>query len=251
MTDTHFVDSWDDPSHGADWDSGLQWDVNIGPSLGDVEPYAALVTSAYNQQPKFMAMLRGVLQGVADNIAVMELLSEKFDLDSAVDSQLDVVGQWVGVTRNITVPLEDVYFTLGDPDLGFGSGAWFSQFDPISGLVVLSDDQYRILLRARIARNQWDGTIPGAYSVWAIAFAGTNLDILIQDLENMHMIMALVGIDIDAVTLALFRGGYLSLKPEGVSVTYLTPSVSGAPYFGFGIDNEFVAGFGEGAWGLV
>lgn len=249
MVDPHVVDTWDDPSQGADWDSGLQWDVNVPESLGDPEQFLALVTSEHNKRPNFMAMVRAVVQPFADNMVTVGSFTGLFDLDVAVGEQLDMIGEWVGVTRNIAVPLDGVYFTIGDANLGFGSGAWFTTFDPISGLVVLSDSEYRTLIRARIARNQWDGTIPGAYAIWAIVFEGTGLDIIIIDQENMHMTLALLGTDIDAVTLALFRGGYLSLKPEGVAVTYITPTVPGAPYFGFGIDNEFVAGFGEGAWG--
>ena len=251
MTDPHFISDWDDPSQGADWYSGLQWNVNIGPSVGDVTPYTDLITSEYNQQPNFMSMLSLVFQPIADNMAAMRSMPVLFNLDDAVGQQLDFVGEWVGVSRDIAVPLTGVYFTIGDPGLGFGSGTWFSEFDPISGLVVLPDANYRTLIRARIARNRWNGSIPDAYAIWDELFASDGIGILIIDLENMHMIMALTGNVPDAVTVALFRGGYLSMKPEGVRVdAYLTPSVPGAPYFGFGIENQYVAGFGVGAWGL-
>lgn len=252
MTDPHIVDSWDDPQKGADWDSGLQWDVTIGPSIGNVQPYLDIITSAHNQKPNFMAMVRAVCQPIADNIAVIQSMSSKFDLDNAHGEQLDIIGQWVGVTRDVSVALTGVYFTIGDPLLGFGAGTWFSTFNPLTGLVVLPDDDYRTLIRARIASNQWDGTIPGAYAIWDVLFAGTGIGILIQDLENMHMIMALTGDITNAVTLALFRGGFLSLRPDGVRVdAYLTPSVPNTPYFGFGVENDAISGFGVGAWGIT
>jgi Protein of unknown function (DUF2612) len=252
VIDPHFVEDWDDPSQGADWDSGLQWDVNVGPSSGTVAAYLALITSEYNQQPNFMAMLAKVFEPVADNIAVMQSMPGLFSLDTAVGEQLDFVGQWIGVSRNIAVPLAGVYFTLDSTTLGFDAGTWFSQFDPVAGVVSLSDDDYRTLLRARIARNQWDGSIPGAYAVWDTLFAGTGLGILIQDLENMHMIMALTGDTTNAVTLALFKGGYLSMDPEGVMVdAYMTPSVPSTPYFGFDVENSAISGFDAGAWGLT
>lgn len=246
------VDSWDDPSTGANWDSGLQWDVNSGVAAGDITPYVSLITSEYNQQPDFVAMITAVLQPVADSMAVIVSLPAAFDVDDAVGDQLDVVGQWVGVSRNISVPLTGVYFSFDDATLGFDQGTWFSPFDPNTGLVVLPDENYRTLIRARIARNQWDGTIPGAYNVWNTAFAGTGIGILIQDLENMHMIQALTGPVPDAVTRALFQGGYLSLKPDGVHVdAYVTPTVPGAPYFGFDVENTAISGFDAGAWGAL
>lgn len=246
------VDTWDDPQTGADWDSGLQWDVNTGNPIGDVSPYLNLVTSEHNQRPKFMAMLAYVMQPIADDIAVLRIMNGKFDVDSASGDQLDVVGKWVGAARNVSVPLTGIYFTLGNLSLGFGSGTWFSLFDPLSGLVILPDEDFRTLIRAKIANNQWDGTIPGAYAVWDTLFTGTGISILIQDLGNMHMIYALTGNVPSAVTLALFRQGYLDLKPEGVKIdAYLTPSVPDIPYFGFGVENSSISGFGVGAWGLI
>lgn len=246
------IDTWDSGAHGADWDSGLQWDVNSGPSFGDVAPYLELVTSEHNQQPKFVSMLAAVFQPIADIIFVTNSFPSLYDVDEAVGQQLDTVGLWVGVSRNVTVPLAGVYFSFDDPLLGFGQGTWFSSFNPISGLVVLDDPSYRILLRARIANNAWNGTIPGAYEVWNAAFTGTGIGILIQDLENMHMILALTGPIPDAVTLALFTGGYLNIKPAGVRIdAYLTPTVPSAPYFGFDLENSSISGFDVGAFGKL
>ena len=197
-------------------------------------------------------MVLASIQPIADNIFTIQQLTEKFDLDVAVGDQLDIVGQWVGVGRQITVPLGNVYFSFDVNGLGFDQGNWFAPFDPVSGIVLLPDQNYRTLLRARIARNVWDGSIPGAYSIWDTVFAGTGIGILIQDLENMHMIMALTGNVPDAVTLALFTGGYLSMKPEGVMIdAYMTPTVPNNPYFGFDVENSNISGFDVGAWGAV
>jgi hypothetical protein len=66
----------------------------------------------------------------------------------------------------------------------------------------------------------------------------------------MHMAYALLGPTPDAVTLALFTQGYLSLKPSGVQIdAFMTPSVPSTPYFGFDAQNSSVSGFDVGAWG--
>lgn len=245
------VENWDSDQTGAQWDAGLDWDTNVGPSLGDTAPYLSLITSEHNQRPKFMATVESNVQPYADNIAVLQSMSALFDIDEATGQQLDIVGQWVGVTRDITTPLTGVYFSFDDPALGFDRGTWFNEFNPISGIVHLSDDAYRTLLRARVVNNRWDGTIPGAYAVWDIVFSGTGIDILVQDLENMHMILALTGQIPDAVTLALFHGGYLNLKPATVKIdAYITPSAPGVPYFGFDVENSAISGFDTGAFGV-
>ncbi|MGC7970039.1 DUF2612 domain-containing protein, partial [Salmonella enterica] len=68
-----------------------------------------------------------------------------FDLDQAIGVQLDAVGEWVGISRNITVPLAGVYFSFDIAGLGFDQGVWKGPFDPDTGLTTLDDDTYRLL----------------------------------------------------------------------------------------------------------
>ena len=52
-----FVDTWDSGQPKANWDSGLQWDVNVGLPSGSVAPWLSLVTSEHASKPNFMATL--------------------------------------------------------------------------------------------------------------------------------------------------------------------------------------------------
>ena len=166
--------------------------------------------------------------------------------------QLDVLGLWIGANRQLSTPLTNVYFSFDVDGLGFDQGTWYSQFQPTNQFVFLSDDQYRLLLRARIANNNWDGTTPGAYAIWDQVFFGTGYGILIQETSVMHMLFALTGNVPDAVTLALFTGGYLNIKPAGVKIdAFVTPTVPDTPYFGFDVENTSISGFDVGAWGLL
>jgi hypothetical protein len=246
-----YIENWDSGQPNAFWDVGLQWDVNVGPSPGDVQPYLDLVTSEHADKPNFMAMIAAVLQPLCDSQTLLAAMPTLYDLDVAVGSQLDTTGQWIGVTRIVEIPLAGVYFSFDTAGLGFDQGTWFNSGEPSESLVSLPDPAYRILLYARAAANQWNGTIPGAYAAWNILFQGTGIGILIQDEDDMHMIYALTGPVPDAVTTALFTGGYLDLVPAGVEVDdYLVPSVPDAPYFGFGVENSSISGFGVGAWGV-
>lgn len=244
------VSTWDSGLFGSTWDSGLQWDVNIGPSPGDTGPYIELVTSEHRELARFIPMMRATIQPVADIIALLERMPAIYDLDEALGAQLDAVGLWVGATRFVRTPITDVYFSFDIVGLGWDEGTWLGPHDPITGLTSLPDGAYRTLIRARIANNQWDGTIPGAYATWDALFAGTGFGILIQDLGGMHMLYAITGPQPDALTLALFTGGELNIKPAGVRIdAFLTPASPDVPYFGWDADGPFIAGWDTGYFG--
>lgn len=213
--------------------------------------YSSLVTSEH-QKPNFIAVINAITQGHADNQALLAKLSGYFDLDQAVGVQLDRVGLWVGVSRNLPIPLTNVYFAFDTANVGFDQGTWWNPSQPQTQLDVLPDDAYRTLLRARIAANNWDGSVPGAYTIWDTLFGVVGSSLLIQDNQNMSMEMALLGPLPDAVTLALLENGLLNIKPVGVAINYYwTPSVPDTPYFGFDVENSSISGFDVGAWGQL
>lgn len=248
---SYVITNWDTDQPLAQWDSGIQWDVNLGPSLGSVASWLALVTSEHASQPDYMAMLTITFQPVADIIAILESIPAAYDLDIAVGVQLDTDGVWVGIGRNISVPLEGVFFSWDIGGLGWGEGNWTTGINT-NQLITLPDAQYRTLLYAKIAANHWNGSIPGAYNVFDIVFQGTGFGVLIQDLQHMHMAYALTGPIPDAVTQALFTGGYFNLKPAGVQIDkYYLPPEPNVPYFGFAVENDNIAGWGVGYWGVT
>lgn len=211
--------------------------------------YTSLITSEYQSSPKFMAMVSLLGQWAVDRRNLLASIPGLYDIDTAVGQQLDRIGQWVGISRNLSLPLTGVYFSFDTAGLGFDQGTWLGPFDPTTGLVSLPDAQYRILLYATIAANNWDGTVPGSYNAWNTIFAPLGYSILIADSQDMTMSVVLVGPAPDAVTLALFTGGYLNLRPAGVGITnYYLPSVPGAPVFGFDVENSAIAGFDTGGW---
>lgn len=243
------IQNWDS---GGNWDSGLQFDVNVFPSAGDIVPYLQLVTSEHSSKPNFIASLVALLQPVADNISTLEQMGLTFDIDDAVGDQLDKVGLWIGRTRYLSVPITGVFFSFDIPGIGFDQGVWLGPFGSPSGVTRLEDDTYRTYLKATIAANQWDGTIPGAYAVWDTIFAGSGTSIFIVDNGDMSIYFGITGNAPDAVTLALITGGYIALKPGGVRIAgYLMSSVPGAQQFGFDSTGPSLGGFDIGAWSQI
>lgn len=211
-----------------------------------VNDYLNLITSQFRQKPKYTAMIAA---DVAVPIQVQDLLTSMiplFDVDLAVGEQLDIIGVWVGVSRNVKIPIPGVYFTWDGVDTnGWDTGIWQGDLTP-TDVTVLPDDVYRTLIRAKIAANHWDGTTDGAYAIWDAIF--TDFTILIQDHQDMSYDLAIVGGTIDSLTLALLTGGYIPLKPEGVKVnTYFVP-VNPGPLFGWDLENQYVKGWDEGSW---
>lgn len=211
-----------------------------------LQDYLDLITSEHQDKPNFVATITAAVQVL---IQIQDLLSSMgpiFDLDIAVGDQLDIIGQWAGISRTVSIPIDNVYFTWdGDFSLGWDFGSWQPATAP-ANITVLPDDAYRTLIRGKIAANNWNGTTDGAYAIWDSIFP--DVTILIQDNQDMSYDLALVGGIIDSLTLALLTGGYIPLKPEGVRVnTYYVP-IDSNPIFGWDLENDLVSGWDEGTW---
>lgn len=211
-----------------------------------LEEYLNLITSEYRQKPNFVATVTTLTEIPVRVQELMQSMIPLFDVDVAVGSQLDIIGVWVNISRNVNIPIENVYFTWdGDAALGWDFGIW--QGNQTNGAVtVLPDDVYRTLIKAKIAANQWDGTTEGAYAIWSQVF--TTIQILIKDNQDMTYELGFVGGTIDSLTLALILQGYIPLRPEGVLLAGIfIPSDSG-PMFAWDVETDFLQGWDEGSW---
>lgn len=215
--------------------------------MADVTDYTSLITSEHQSAPKYMAMVEAVAAPFVDLQNALLSMPGAYDLDDAVGVQLDAVGLWVGVTRDIQTPLSGVYFSLDTDGVGFDEGSWQGQFDPSSGLTSLDDDTYRLLLRARIGANHWDGTVDSTATILDAIFNGTT-SVFIQDNADMSISIGMVGARPSAVFLALVAGGYIPIKPSTVRIAYIITSTVDAPIFGFDVENSYISGFDVGAY---
>lgn len=211
-----------------------------------LDDYLNLITSEHREKPNYKAM---VSFGASVYVYLQGLLGSMiplFDVDIAAGDQLDIIGKWVGITRNVKIPITGVYFSWdADASLGWDYGTWQGHLAP-TDLNSLPDDAYRLLIKAKIAANQWDGTTDGAYAIWESVFS--NLTILIQDHQDMSYDLAVVGGIIDSLTLALLTGGYIPLKPEGVHVNEYLVSVDTNKAFGWDVESDFIGGWDESSW---
>lgn len=219
---------------------------------GDVTPFTDLVTSEHQDKPNFMSMVGLLCQPLSDLIILNQSFASKFYVDQAEGEQLDYIGKWVGVSRELTEVLTGVFFSFDTERLGFDEGVWFGRTSTITGLTVLPDDQYRLLIKARILNNRWDADIPDAYEIGSIIFEPLGYSIFIEDHNDLTMNFGLIGeIPPDVLTWKLLTGGYLNLKPIGVRILYYYASLTPGPLFAFDLDNTYFSGFDSGTWARI
>lgn len=226
------------------------------PAPYKTDDYLGLITSEYAGQPDFAVMVANFLQLPVVLQAEFERMFTLFDIDSATGAQLDAIGLWLNRSRLISTPLTGIYFSFDTPGLGFDEGVWQNPLSPSAGLTSLDDDHYRLLLRAKIASNTWDGTLPDAIKVLSTLIQEPIADpaqtlVFMQDNDIGQAWIGLSGKLPTALAIALITGGYISLRAMGVKLRFAITSVDQAPLFGFDMDNQYIAGFDTGAWGTL
>lgn len=206
----------------------------------DITPYISLITSEHADKAKFIATVSLLVQPIADTKATIEALPQDFDFDTALGSQLDIVGLWIGGSRRLQLTIDDVFFSFNIDGLGFNQGIWLGQFDPTTGLTVLPDDVFRELLRFLVFYNRWDGSSP---------YVSDNAKVFIGDPQDMSEDLYFEGDIGNALLLKLFSNGFFDLKPAGVRINdRFASSDSDSLIFGFGPETISLGGFGHGSW---
>lgn len=222
--------------------------------------YTDLITNYHATKPKFFDHVDLSTRPLIDITGATRGLVSAFDIDTAVGVQLDTLGLWIGRSRIVSQPISGVYFSWDTDGLGYDQGVWQGPYDPDAGYTTLSDETYRIVLKAKIAINNWDGRNDSLPPILDAATAGSGLKMQIVDNQDMTIsVWVFPETDISEVSLELIaaiKQGYLTVKAAGVWAGDVeTPSVEepseGSKFFGFDMDNEYIGGFDVGAWGTI
>ena len=220
--------------------------------------YTELITNYHATKPKFFDHIDLSTRPLIDISTATRGLVSAFDIDTAVGVQLDILGLWIGRSRIVSQPISGVYFSLDIDGLGFDQGVWQGPYDHDSGYTTLSDETYRIILKAKIAINNWDGRNDSLPPILDAALEGSGLKMQIVDNQDMTIsIWVFPETDISNVSLELIaaiRQGYLTVKAAGVwggsiEIPAVETPSEGNRFFGFDMDNEYIAGFDDGSWG--
>lgn len=90
--------------------------------------YADLLILQYKTQPKARATIQALIKELYGSGSLLQMVNG-FDIDTAVGKQLDIIGKYIGLGRQVKV-------NIGDSDTN-----------------ILTDDQYRILLKLKLIQN--------------------------------------------------------------------------------------------------
>lgn len=181
-----------------------------------IDYYLNLYTSMYKLAPKMLAFTRVLLTPLDDISNCLNTFTEAFDLDLAIGAQLNFLGQDVGASR-------------------------VTPFQPSDGVSpILDDDTYRLLIKATIANNMWDGTQTSLSAIWQTLFPGGT--IVIDDQQNMTAIVVMSG-SFSSIIKDLIVNDLIVPRPETVQYTYTFAQL---PLLGFDQNNGFIAGLDQG-----
>lgn len=159
-----------------------------------IDKYLNSVTSQHRDKKKFIAWLSSSLTIIDHAYIMTKNIDNDFDLDNALGVQLDMLGQSIGRKRMLTFqPLND--------------------HNP-----VMDDETYRLVLKAKVAMNNWDGKTESAYEIWDNTFKDIGLQI--QDNQDMSMTAYVTGY-VNQIRQDLIQHGYIVPKPEGVKINYI------------------------------
>lgn len=113
---------------------------------------------------------------------VYQSILDAFCIDSAAGTQLDLIGTLVGLPRMTLADIGQAGFFGfdGSPNLSFDYGFFQDGKELVNASV--SDDQYRLFLKVKIAANVWDGTRVGLKKILQIAFDADKIEV--ANIEN-------------------------------------------------------------------
>lgn len=157
--------------------------------------YLNFVTSQHATKPKYMKWLRVLLTPFLDAIKLNEDVKGAFNLNTAIGAQLDLLGKILVQERRVS-------------------------FQPTDGSSsILNDDYYRMILKAKVVKNQWKGTITNFYSFWNVLFKGQPLQIYLIDNQEMEPVAVIWSSSVTQMVQDLLANNYIIPKPAGLGLT--------------------------------
>lgn len=193
------------------------------------------IYAQYRTKPKAVAWYAIARTMSGDLEAAAEAVRKSYDIDTAVGDQLDVLGRIVVIGRSFagTVAMEPALF--GDLDAEFGDTDEMCSALTIDQDSQLSDELYRLVIKAKILKNTSDATIESILG--GMNFLLPNAQMLrLTDGENMSFGLEFYGQITDLERYALINAKLVP-KPQGVRFNGFLEAYQ---YIEFGdMDGEF------------
>lgn len=200
------------------------------------------VALQYSQSQKFLAYLRALMAPMDELEAVFQKISEQADIDKADGVNLDVIGDIVGIDRVIPESVQLAFFGFSDNPaaLVFGEeghpgigGRLYEEGEPFLTTTVLSNPEYRVLIRAKIVKNHARGTNEDVLNGLAFLFDAdaTGTQVNVTDVGGMAIQVG-IGRWLSFMEKVLITSLDILPRPGGVRISQRVNYDAGN-YFGF------------------
>lgn len=173
------------------------------------------IYAQYRDKPKAVAWYAIARQLGGSIEAAAQAVRKSYDIDTAVGEQLNVIGRIVVAPRSFvgSIPMNPALFDLTDGDEFGDDGAMFSALT-IDQDGQLSDDLYRLVIKAKIIKNNGDATIENILD--GMNFLLPRADVLrVTDGEDMSFSIEFYGEITNLERFALLNAGLVP-KPQAV-----------------------------------
>lgn len=179
--------------------------------------YSDLIPN-YNRKPKFTALINALTAAYTQlqNAAVQ--IPTLYDINNAQGTQLDVVGQWIGLPRTLFVSSNE-WFSYDIIDQGWNIALWYRFSDNTTQKIQLPDFIYRILLKTKIQLNQWQGDFQTFKNILNTYFDGQNVSFTITQPASMTVKVTIQGFFLK-VLYNILKSNILPFQPAGVNVIF-------------------------------
>lgn len=172
------------------------------------------VYGQYRTKPKAVQwydIVPSIAQPICD---AAEQVQATYDIDTQVGVQLDIIGAILVINRNLVSDIQQIVFECGDEEAECGDPEVMCSPQIIFGTDTLTDEEYRLVLKSKIVKNNSPATIDDLIEgITFILTTPTNLVIL--DFEDMSF-----AIQVDQTLTPLERELILTKniipKPQGV-----------------------------------
>lgn len=174
------------------------------------------IYAQYRNKPKAVAWYAIAREMGGDLEAAAQAVREMYDIDSNVGAQLDIIGRIVVIDRDFigAVPLYPGLFAEpGGDQFGDDINAMFSESSTGTD-DAMSDELFRIAIRAKIFKNNGNATIESILEAMNIIAPGLDY-VQVLDTEQMSFSVEYSG-DIPPIQRWALLNVNLVQKPQGV-----------------------------------
>jgi len=210
--------------------------------------YKELVILQYYQKPKAQGEIKTYSDEFENVYSFLNDFFTEFDLDQATGDRLDKIGKIVGISRIVEGGVLKKYFGYdGGPNiLPYDQGRYFSEGDELFTDSELDDGQYRIFIKAKVAKNNASAILvgderDGLQDAIQLLFDG---EAYVTDNQNMTLNLYVSSAVPDDDLILIIQADLLP-KPQAVRYFWIVQVDPIAPFSydsGAGYDNGKYAG---------